>query len=167
MTYDEVTGLLVTLFSLNSGGQLIMDNIGGLIFLVVYLAVIIAVIAGMWKAYEKAGEPGWACIIPFYNFYVMCRIGGKPGWWLLLMLIPIVGLIVAIIVSLGVAENFGKRSRIWYWACAALVYLLAYPRLWRRSVPWSPDLVGRLLCLKRIRHRSRRCGIKSKAQPAQ
>jgi len=87
-----------------------MDNVVGLLLGIVYIALIAVVIAGMWKAFVKAGEHGWACLIPFYNIFVMCRMAGRPGWWLLLMLIPIVGLIVAIVVCLDLAKNFGKGA---------------------------------------------------------
>ena len=29
----------------------------------------IAAVVGMWKMLEKAGEPGWSALIPFYNMY--------------------------------------------------------------------------------------------------
>ena len=80
------------------------NPVGGLIGLVV--AVIM--VASMWKIFTKAGEPGWASIIPFYNAYVMCKIAGKPGWWFVLLLIPLVNLIVAILIVAGVAKGFGK-----------------------------------------------------------
>jgi hypothetical protein len=87
-----------------------MEDIGGMVFFVVCLALVIVIIAGMWKTFEKAGEPGWACIIPIYNIVVLLKIAGKPLWWILLMLIPGVNLIVAILVSIAVAENFGKGA---------------------------------------------------------
>jgi uncharacterized membrane protein YhaH (DUF805 family) len=75
---------------------------------VVIIALIVFQLAAWWKTFEKAGQPGWASLIPIYNIYVLLRIGGKPGWWLLLMLIPFVNIIVAIMMSVGVANNFGK-----------------------------------------------------------
>ena len=81
-----------------------MGTLGTLI----YLALIVVVIAGMWKMYEKADEPGWAAIVPIYNVWVLLRIVGRPGWWLLLMLIPIVNFVVAIIVALDLARSFGR-----------------------------------------------------------
>ena len=87
-----------------------MEDIGSFVFLVVWLALVIVIIAGMWKTFEKAGEPGWACIIPIYNVIVLLRVAGKPLWWILLMLVPLANLIVAILVSIAVAENFGKSA---------------------------------------------------------
>ena len=79
---------------------------GGIIALVVAIFLIIA----MWKVFTKAGEPGWVSIIPIYNIYALCKIAGRPGWWLLLMLIPFVNFIVAIIVCIDIAKNFGKGA---------------------------------------------------------
>ena len=76
--------------------------------LVVALAIVFFMIASMWKVFEKAGEPGWASIIPIYNTIVLLRIAGKPFWWLILMLIPIVNLFVFFIVAIALAERFGK-----------------------------------------------------------
>ena len=90
-----------------------MDNgssAGVFIFLIIYLAVIVFLIAGMWKAFAKAGQPGWACIVPFYNVIVMVIIAGKPAWWFLLLFVPIVNFVFAIIVALDTAKNFGKGA---------------------------------------------------------
>ena len=38
------------------------------IILIVYVAFIVFIIAGIWKTFEKAGQPGWASIVPFYNY---------------------------------------------------------------------------------------------------
>jgi hypothetical protein len=70
----------------------------------------ILVIAGMWKVFTKAGQPGWAAIIPIYNLIVLLQIAGKPVWWLLLFLIPGVNLIMLILVWLSVAKAFGKGT---------------------------------------------------------
>lgn len=80
----------------------------GPVFWVCYFAVIILLIAAMWKVFSKAGQPGWAAIIPIFNVYVMCKVAGRPGWWLILFLIPFVNLIIAIIVSVDIAKRFGK-----------------------------------------------------------
>jgi len=64
----------------------------------------------MWKVFTKAGQPGWACLIPIYNFYIVLKIIGKAGWWLLLMLIPLVNIVIAILVRNGLAKSFGKGT---------------------------------------------------------
>ena len=80
------------------------------VIFIVYLVVIVFVIAGLWKAFEKAGAPGWAAIIPIYNLYIMTKMAGKPWWWILLMIIPIVNIIVLILISMPIAKNFGKSE---------------------------------------------------------
>ena len=79
-------------------------------FWIIFLGVMLVVLAGIWKTFEKAGKPGWASLVPIYNVVVMLDIAGKPWWWLLLMFIPVVNLIVAIIVSIAIAERFGKGA---------------------------------------------------------
>jgi len=75
---------------------------------IVFLPVAIISIAGIWKVFTKAGQPGWACLVPVYNAIVIMRIAGRPGWWILLCLIPIVNLVVGIMVMLDIARYFGK-----------------------------------------------------------
>ena len=98
--------MLITLAQNNTGGA--AAGIAGMIVLLIYLAIIVLVIAGMWKMFTKAGQPGWAAIIPILTLYFLCKIAGRPGWWLILMLIPIVSLVIMIIVMLDLAKSFGK-----------------------------------------------------------
>jgi hypothetical protein len=79
-----------------------------ILFLVIYLAVIVFIIASMWKLFEKAEQPGWAAIIPIYNTYIMLKIGGKPGWWLLLMFIPVLNIIFLVWLMNMISKSFGK-----------------------------------------------------------
>lgn len=72
------------------------------------LAIAIVVIAGLWRVFAKAGQPGWAAIIPIYSTIVLLRIAGRPWWWLLLLLVPVANLIVAIMALNDVARAFGK-----------------------------------------------------------
>ena len=83
-------------------------NPPGPLFWICYIAVLILMIAAIWKVFSKAGQPGWAVLIPIYNVYVLCKVAGRPGWWVLLMLIPGVNLVIAIILAIDVAKAFGK-----------------------------------------------------------
>ncbi len=87
--------------------QYFMDSLGPGV-MIFYLAVIILLIAAEWRIYEKAGQPGWAVLIPFYNFYVLLKIVGKPGWWLIWLFVPIANFVVAIWVTNLLAKSFGK-----------------------------------------------------------
>ena len=74
------------------------------------LAITILLIVSLWKVFTKAGRPGWASVIPIYNAYILCKIAGKSGWWLLLLFIPLVNIVILILIGIGVAENFGKGA---------------------------------------------------------
>jgi hypothetical protein len=90
------------------------DNVGesmgmssGTMFLVVIVAIL--VIIGQWKIFEKAGQPGWASLIPFFNVIVLLNIIGRPWWWmLLLMFIPVVNIILWIIIANDLSKSFGQ-----------------------------------------------------------
>ena len=75
-----------------------------------YFGGIVLLIGAYWQIYVKAGEPGWASLIPIYNAYVLLRIAGKPGWWLILLFIPVVNIVVAVMACLGLAQAFGKGT---------------------------------------------------------
>jgi hypothetical protein len=75
---------------------------------IIYLAFTVLMIVSMWKIFEKAGKPGWACIIPIYNIIVLLEIIGKPWWWLLLMIIPVVNIIFLIWATNLLSKSFGQ-----------------------------------------------------------
>jgi len=80
----------------------------GIIGILFSLAFIVLMIASVWRVFTKAGQPGWAAIIPIYNFIVMLKIAGKPWWWIIGMLIPLVNFVVVIMLTIELAKVFGK-----------------------------------------------------------
>lgn len=91
-----------------------MDEAGsvfaGLFSVVISLAIAVVMIAAMWRLYTKAGEPGWAAIIPIYNIIVLLKIVGRPAWWIILYLIPLVNFVIMIMVYDGLSKSFGKGT---------------------------------------------------------
>ena len=83
-----------------------------LIVPIIIFGIMIAIveIVGAWYMFQKAGEPGWAAIIPIYNYLIGIKIAGKPWWFLLLMLIPLVNIVVYILILDGLAKSFGKGT---------------------------------------------------------
>ncbi|MGQ1786230.1 DUF5684 domain-containing protein [Saccharicrinis sp. GN24d3] len=77
---------------------------------IVYMAIIILLIAALWKVFTKAEKPGWAAIIPIYNTIVMLEIVKKPIWWIILLIIPIVNIVFGIIVINQLSKSFGKGA---------------------------------------------------------
>jgi hypothetical protein len=94
---------------LGSGGLIAALLASGLMMLVM-LALVAVFIAGMWKVFVKAGQPGWAVLIPIYNLYILLQIAGRPAWWILLMMIPLVNIVVAALVAIDVAKAFGQSA---------------------------------------------------------
>ena len=84
------------------------SSAGGVIFAIIYLAVIVLEIAALWIVFTKAGEPGWWAIIPIANIIILLKIVGRPWWWVILWLIPIVNIIIAIFVVIDWAKSYGK-----------------------------------------------------------
>jgi hypothetical protein len=74
------------------------------------LIVYVIVVAGLWKTFEKAGKPGWAAIIPIYNYIVLLEIVGKPIWWIFLLLFPCTSFIFAIWVINLLSKSFGQSE---------------------------------------------------------
>ncbi len=65
----------------------------------------------LMKIGDKAGVPNsWLAWIPLGNLWVMCRAAGKPGWWLLLFLVPLVNIVIALMVIFGMPGQVGKSS---------------------------------------------------------
>ena len=84
--------------------------------LLVYLGIIavffVLHIIAKWKIYTKAGEKGWASLIPFYTDYTQYKITWGEGWnflyeWVTLPLVPV---IIQIITSVKLARSFGKSD---------------------------------------------------------
>jgi hypothetical protein len=83
------------------------------------IGALILVAAGTWRVYEKAGEPGWASLIPIYNLIVWLRIAGERWWCILLYAIPGINVIVHILVLRDVARRFGKGALFAVGLCIA------------------------------------------------
>lgn len=80
------------------------------VFGLIQIGLIIVFAIAWWKIFEKAGKPGWAGLIPFYNLWVMCEIlWFKKGWMYFIgFLIPFVNIVVMILYILRLAKAFGK-----------------------------------------------------------
>ena len=104
------------------------------------LLVALLLIVAMWKVFTKAGQPGWASIIPIYNIYIWCKIVGRPWWWILLMLIPFVNFIVAIILCIDLAKSFGKG--VGFGIGLALLGIIFFPILGFGSAQYQGPAAG-------------------------
>lgn len=77
-------------------------------YIIVYLAIIVVSLVGMWKVFVKAGKPGWAAIVPFYNTYCLFEMTFGNGWLFLLCFVPCVNFVVMIMCCFKLAKAFGQ-----------------------------------------------------------
>jgi hypothetical protein len=79
--------------------------------LILYLAIIVLLVVSFWKLYEKSGQEGWKSIIPIYGFYVLIAdIVKRPGWWIILLFVPIVNIAIFFVIFIDLAAKFGKST---------------------------------------------------------
>jgi hypothetical protein len=93
----------------DSGSVGLMAAIMGVILIPLLIVYVITAI-GMWKTFEKAGKPGWAAIIPVYNYIVVLEIVGKPIWWIFLILFPCTSIIFSIWTLNLLSKSFGQSE---------------------------------------------------------
>ena len=78
---------------------------------IIYIAIMVFELVALWKLYAKAGQPGWAAIVPIYNFYIWLKIVKMEWWHLLIMLfVPCAILVYACILNYKTAMVFGKDT---------------------------------------------------------
>ena len=81
-------------------------------FFLVFVVVGIVTLIGMWKTFDKAGQPGWAVLIPIYNIIVLLRIAGLPWYWVFapfVAIIPILGWIAYLVWIVWVYHRISTR----------------------------------------------------------
>jgi hypothetical protein len=83
----------------------------------IFTAVLISSLIGyalavipIWAIFAKAGEPGWQALIPIWNTIVLLKIVGKPVWWIVLFLIPIVNIVFLVLTMHALSLSFGHGA---------------------------------------------------------
>ena len=100
--------LLTPILAQASGNQEAAIAAGVMAFIVIGIVFHI----GMWKVLEKAGQPGWAVLIPIYNVIVLLRVAGLAWYWVfapLVAIIPILGWIAYIVWIVWVHHRISTR----------------------------------------------------------
>ena len=81
-------------------------------FALVFIAIAVVTLIGMWKVFTKAGHPGWAVLIPIYNLILLLRIAGLAWYWVftpLIVLIPFLGTIAYLVWVVWVHHRISTR----------------------------------------------------------
>lgn len=81
---------------------------GASYFLTMGLIIFLIWCLSLWQVFTKGGYAGWKCLIPVYNIYILSKIGSQPTWVFILSLVPVIGFIGSILISIAVAESFGR-----------------------------------------------------------
>ena len=92
------------------GGIMAMIMGAGIVILVIFAIIALIMLISWWKIFTKAGQPGWAILVPIYNYIVMLKVAGKPWWWFFLLCIPIVNIVILIMMFHGISTGFGKGA---------------------------------------------------------
>jgi len=72
---------------------------------------------------QKTGTPNpWLAWIPFANFYLMCRVAGKPGRWTILLCLPLITFVILLLTFMAT----GERSPAWFMPLLAVTVVLAF-----------------------------------------
>ncbi|UTX51520.1 hypothetical protein KI440_01010 [Candidatus Saccharibacteria bacterium TM7i] len=102
----------------------------------------------LMKIFKKAGAPGWMAWVPFANTWKMLEIGGQPGFWAVLAIIPIVNIVSAVmlyIAQYNIGLKLGKSGAFLLWAIffpiVWFIWLAVDKSTWDESAaPNAPSL---------------------------
>lgn len=76
----------------------------------IILGVSVLMLISNWKIFTKAGKPGWATIVPFYNIYVQTEIAGLPIMYFIFTFIPFLNIYAIFKIYIEIAHKFGKST---------------------------------------------------------
>lgn len=126
----------------------ILGIFAGIFFVIVavVLVLLIIIIVSTWKLFTKAGQPGWAAIVPIYNSYILVQVARLPIYYFVIILVPmlvniakvtvpepvdtvinIVTFITYSYITYNVAKQFGKG--IGYTIGLVFLPFIFYPML--------------------------------------
>ena len=89
-------------------------ELGSTMYYIMGFFVVIGIVA-QWRLYDKAGQPGYSCLVPIWNMIVFLKIVGRPASHLLLFLIPVYGQLYLLPkVWVETAQSFGKNTMVDY-----------------------------------------------------
>lgn len=107
------------------GAESIMAELAAFGAIIVLLLVIVVIVTvSQWFIFKKANKPGWAAVVPYYDYIIWFEIIGRPTWLVALFLplaivslIPFVGWIISIgfivvyfLINIDLAKSFGKST---------------------------------------------------------
>ncbi|HCD42334.1 MAG TPA: signal peptidase I [Lachnoclostridium sp.] len=107
-------------------------------FLFVFLLVVcILLIVTNWKIFSKAGKPGWASLIPFYNIYIMSDIAfGNLSYFIAIMISWVVSFLGGFLEISILSSLAGLASFVLY-----IIYCVKISKAFGKSGGFAVGLV--------------------------
>ncbi|MBR6382429.1 MAG: hypothetical protein IKS56_00400 [Lachnospiraceae bacterium] len=125
MSNSNSSDAMVALFA---GGASIFFIIFMIVYSVVLIGICTLLIVSLWKIFVKAGKPGWACLIPGYNFWVMSEIACNNNiMFFIFIFIPFLNFVALIAFIAGICRTFGKG--VGFTILSVFFYLVTFPIL--------------------------------------
>ena len=76
--------------------------------LIFFLIGYVLLSIGLYFIFQKVGEEAWKGLVPGLNFVVWSKLIGRPSWWPLLLLIPIVNIFIYCGMIIDLVRSFDK-----------------------------------------------------------
>lgn len=109
------------LFSHYTGSGYIPDSAATVIYSCIVVLCIVMIVS-WWKIFTKAGEKGWKSLIPFYDFYIACKISTKKSnFW-----IEIIAVVLAFTFNFLYVAKCGIPRSFCMGVCALAVFVLYF-----------------------------------------
>ncbi|MHC1707651.1 MAG: S26 family signal peptidase [Bacteroidales bacterium] len=92
-------------------------------------------LAGLYRLFEKAGEPGWKVLVPFYNFYIWLKIIKKPLWWYIFLITPFINVFVILLMVVELLKCYNKHGLV------PQAVGVIFPFFYLPYLGWTPSVV--------------------------
>ncbi len=134
MSNSNSSDALAVLFA---GGVSILFIIFWILYAIILIAIVTILIISMWKLFVKAGQPGWASIVPIYNFWVLCdMVFNNNIMWFIFIFIPFLNFVSMIAMMIGMAKTFGKGTG--FAILTIFFYIVTFPILAFGKATYDP-----------------------------
>jgi hypothetical protein len=122
--------------------QAVAMGIGILIAAAIITLLMYAIVAiFLGKLFKKAGIPAWQAWVPILNSWKMFELGGKPGFWAVLAVVPVLNIVSAIFGIIAMHNiNLKLRYDAGMTVLAVLVPLVWFIIVGTSSHTWDDSL---------------------------
>lgn len=95
------------------------------------------------RIFHKAGISKGIAWVPFYNTWTMLKLGDQPGYWAILVVVPIVqyvSLVFMYIAMYRIGLKFGKEG--WWVVIGIFVPIVWYAVFAFDDSKWQPEAIN-------------------------